>query len=123
MSYAQSEPLMRFWGVSIVEALSLLDNERNLSMVDNLLTLLLENEDENFGGTYIDTKENLVYVNTIDFSKIVINLRHEDRGHKEDFLYAIRNYNMIYEYADSPSTSSENAIRVDKCDISKDLRM
>ncbi|RIB10990.1 hypothetical protein C2G38_2262678 [Gigaspora rosea] len=70
MIHAQYEPLAKLWGVSVNEVPNLLDIESNLTMVDSLLTPILDGSC--FGGTYIDVKANKIFINTVNSSMIPI---------------------------------------------------
>ncbi|RIB20148.1 hypothetical protein C2G38_2244740 [Gigaspora rosea] len=66
--YAQyQEPLAVLWGVEANELPDKLNDERNLINVDELLKPLLD--DINFGGSWIDVKEDKVFINTLNVSK------------------------------------------------------
>src|SRR5260364_110596 len=62
--------LAKYWNVKESDAFKLLAIEKNLTIANNRLIPLLNSYNESFGGLYIDVKANLVYINTIDFSKV-----------------------------------------------------
>ncbi|RIB20604.1 trypsin-like cysteine/serine peptidase domain-containing protein [Gigaspora rosea] len=70
MIHAQYEPLAELWEVSVSEVPTLLTIEKNLILVDSILTPILDNS--SFGGTYISVKANKVFINTINSSMIPI---------------------------------------------------
>ncbi|RIB04022.1 hypothetical protein C2G38_718524 [Gigaspora rosea] len=63
------KPLAEYWNVPLNDVPKLLIIERILSNTTRILTPLLHQYNESFGGSYIDVKKNLVFINTIDFSK------------------------------------------------------
>ncbi|RIB26792.1 hypothetical protein C2G38_2162453 [Gigaspora rosea] len=66
----EHEPLARYWEVPVEKVPDLLTIEENLIMVDSILKPILDNL--NFGGTYINAKENKVFINTVNSSMIPI---------------------------------------------------
>ncbi|RIB13664.1 hypothetical protein C2G38_1716375 [Gigaspora rosea] len=62
------EPLAKLWNIENDEIPQYLSIEKNLSMVDGILKPLLD--DDNFGGTYIDVIQNMIFVNTLNFTKV-----------------------------------------------------
>ncbi|CAG8800377.1 6506_t:CDS:1, partial [Cetraspora pellucida] len=54
MIHALNEALSKLWNVTETEVPNLLIIERNLCMVDGLLKPFLEENEESFGGTYIN---------------------------------------------------------------------
>ncbi|RIB23753.1 hypothetical protein C2G38_2288354 [Gigaspora rosea] len=63
------KPLADYWNVPLDDVPKLLTIERILSNTTGIVTPLLYQFNDSFGGTYIDVKKNLVFINTIDFSK------------------------------------------------------
>ncbi|RIB21021.1 hypothetical protein C2G38_2140870 [Gigaspora rosea] len=61
------EPLAKLWNIENDEIPKYLSIEKNLSMVDGILKLLLD--DDNFGGTFIDVIQNMIFINTLNFTK------------------------------------------------------
>ncbi|KAF0537296.1 S1 family peptidase [Gigaspora margarita] len=61
------EPLAKLWNIKNDEILKYLSIEKNLSIVDNILKSLLD--DDNFGGTYINVIQNMIFINTLNFTK------------------------------------------------------
>ncbi|KAF0537297.1 S1 family peptidase [Gigaspora margarita] len=61
------EPLAKLWNIKNDEILKYLSIEKNLSIVDNILKPLLD--DDNFGGTYINVIQNMIFINTLNFTK------------------------------------------------------
>ncbi|RIA99989.1 hypothetical protein C2G38_1399120 [Gigaspora rosea] len=68
--HAQYEPLAKYWGVPVEKVPELLAIEQNLIMVDGILKPRLDTS--SFGGTYINAKENKVFINTLNSSMIPI---------------------------------------------------
>ncbi|KAF0536688.1 S1 family peptidase [Gigaspora margarita] len=68
----QDHPLAKLWGVEDNEVPKLLENERNLIAIDKILKSILEQDNfiSSFGGSVIFPKENIITVNTVDFSKV-----------------------------------------------------
>ncbi|KAF0537295.1 S1 family peptidase [Gigaspora margarita] len=61
------EPLAKLWNIENDEILKYLSIEKNLSIVDNILKSLLD--DVNFGGTNINVIKNMIFINTLNFTK------------------------------------------------------
>ncbi|RIB13700.1 hypothetical protein C2G38_2144402 [Gigaspora rosea] len=105
--YSQSEPLAKLWNVTDNEVITLLELERNLTMVDGLLQPILEEYNTSFGGSYINVLMNRIFVYTVDPTKIdIIKSRMESYFHFFNFtnatnsLVALRNsFNGVYEQA------------------------
>ncbi|KAF0427128.1 serine protease [Gigaspora margarita] len=98
MVYSQSEPLAKLWNVTDNEVITLLELERNLTMVDGLLQPILEEYNTSFGGSYINVLMNCIFVYTVDPTKIdIIKSRMEPYFHFFNFtsatnsLVALRN--------------------------------
>ncbi|CAG8801870.1 14307_t:CDS:1, partial [Gigaspora margarita] len=83
------EALAELWDVEDIELLNILAIEEKLTIVDRTLQLLLENYDSSFGGTYLNTKDKKVYVNTIDFS-VINNITDSPEIKNGDFLNFIK---------------------------------
>ncbi|CAG8745878.1 25626_t:CDS:1, partial [Gigaspora margarita] len=95
---SQSEPLAKLWNVTDNEVITLLELERNLTMVDGLLQPILEEYNTSFGGSYINVLMNCIFVYTVDPTKIdIIKSRMEPYFHFFNFtnatnsLVALRN--------------------------------
>ncbi|RIB15461.1 hypothetical protein C2G38_2192311 [Gigaspora rosea] len=61
------EPLAKLWNIENDEIPKYLSIEKNLSIVDEILKPLLD--DDNFGGTYINVIQNMIFINTLNFTK------------------------------------------------------
>ncbi|KAF0561871.1 S1 family peptidase [Gigaspora margarita] len=82
------------WGINDTEVPTLLELEKNLTTIDDILRPILE-EDEfisSFGGTYIDTIEDETYlvVNTVNNSKVDELLKLPQISPYENFLYFLK---------------------------------
>ncbi|KAF0420286.1 S1 family peptidase [Gigaspora margarita] len=107
----QNEALAILWNVSDSQLSSLLEDEKKLIMVDEIVKPLLENYEKDFGGTYIDIEKNLVIIYTLDFTKTDIisnSLQLRDYLNLITFvpannsLYTLRkSYNEILKLAES----------------------
>ncbi|RIB00132.1 hypothetical protein C2G38_2130432 [Gigaspora rosea] len=67
----QHHPLAELWNVDDTEVPKLLEIERNLTAIDDILSPILEQDDfiSSFGGSYIDMFKIHIVVNTVKFSK------------------------------------------------------
>ncbi|CAG8746788.1 34988_t:CDS:1, partial [Racocetra persica] len=68
----QNHPLAQLWNISDADVPEWLESERHLIGIDDILRPILEDDYfiSSFGGTYIDIFVELIYVNTVDFSKV-----------------------------------------------------
>ncbi|CAG8503117.1 21267_t:CDS:2 [Cetraspora pellucida] len=75
MIHALNEALSKLWNVPESEVPNLLNIEKNLCMVDELLKPFLEQNEESFGGTYINVKRNKIIIMIVDETKkdIILN--------------------------------------------------
>ncbi|RIB14889.1 hypothetical protein C2G38_2143834 [Gigaspora rosea] len=95
----QTHPLAKLWKVNDTEVPILLEFEKNLTAIDDILRPILE-EDEfisSFGGTYIDQIEDKLYlvVNTVNESKVDQLLKLPKINPYEDFLYFFKTNNSM----------------------------
>ncbi|RIB15459.1 hypothetical protein C2G38_2247602 [Gigaspora rosea] len=61
------EPLAKLWNIKNDETPKYLSIEKNLSIVDGILKSILD--DDNFGGTFINVFQNMIFINTLNFTK------------------------------------------------------
>ncbi|RIB16868.1 hypothetical protein C2G38_2246763 [Gigaspora rosea] len=61
------EPLARLWNINNDEIPKYLSIEKNLSIVDVTLKQFLD--ENNFGGTYVDVLQNMIFVYTLNFTR------------------------------------------------------
>ncbi|CAG8514251.1 13775_t:CDS:2 [Cetraspora pellucida] len=75
MIHALNEALSKLWNVTVIEVPNLLNIEKNLCTVDGLLKPFLEQNEESFGGTYINVKRNKIIIMIVDETKkdIILN--------------------------------------------------
>ncbi|KAF0451027.1 hypothetical protein F8M41_002075 [Gigaspora margarita] len=96
--YAEKyHPLAKLWNVDDAEVPELLEDERNLISIDEILRPILEQDDfiSSFGGTYINIFENYIAVNTVNSSKVDDLLSLPQINPHKDFLYFIKANNSM----------------------------
>ncbi|CAG8808905.1 3290_t:CDS:1, partial [Racocetra persica] len=71
LTNGQQHPLAKLWKVNDGDVPRLLELERNLIELDNILRQILEQDDyiTNFAGTYINLLNESIVVMTVNFSK------------------------------------------------------
>ncbi|CAG8665844.1 12653_t:CDS:1 [Cetraspora pellucida] len=88
MIHAVNEALSKLWNVPKIEVPNLLNIEKNLCMVDGLLKPFLEQNEESFGGTYINVKRNKIIIKIVDETKKDIILNSSDiQPHRELLIF------------------------------------
>ncbi|RIB26342.1 hypothetical protein C2G38_2138324 [Gigaspora rosea] len=82
-------PLAKLWKVDDTEVPELLERERKLILIDEILRPILEQDDfiSSFGGTYLEIFENHIVVNTVNYSKVDDLLALSQITPHEAFLY------------------------------------
>ncbi|CAG8689448.1 12620_t:CDS:2 [Cetraspora pellucida] len=90
MIHALNEALSKLWNVPESEVPNLLNIEKNLCMVDELLKPFLEQNEESFGGTYINVKRNIIIIMIVDETKKDIILNSPDiQTHRELLIFEL----------------------------------
>ncbi|CAG8803402.1 45968_t:CDS:2 [Gigaspora margarita] len=119
--YSQNEPLAKFWNVTDNEVITLLELERNLTMVDVLLQPILEEYNTSFGGSYINVLMNLYEqalrlkplwvfcIIDIEFNNVGLFLYENFSNINREFLEAIQQYNVTLHYMDKPHPIQSDA--------------
>ncbi|RIB21020.1 hypothetical protein C2G38_2244196 [Gigaspora rosea] len=88
------EPLAKLWNIENDEIPKDLSIEKKLSMVDGILKPLLD--DDNFGGTFIDVIQNMIFINTLNFTKA-----QQIKNHTE-----IRQYTNLLNFTRAPNSTA-----------------
>ncbi|CAG8508227.1 22152_t:CDS:2 [Cetraspora pellucida] len=90
MIHALNEALSKLWNVTEIEVPNLLNIEKNLCKVDGLLKPFLEQNEESFGGTYINVKSNKIIIMIVDETKKDIILNSSDiQPHRELLIFVL----------------------------------